>query len=626
MMCDSPQHTQHLLHPQSQAAYHPTQASSSSSSLFRHIMQFQPRDMGPQVERVDITFCNYLEQDPEEWTAAYHNVIEEYVTCFARAQLAAQSPDRDRILYLLNVLGRTYNILPDLYALVQAALPPPQAGGPNTALHGVPIDQIFPALPFPLDHPDTPKCIMANLRKIALEALQNEQHASYPLKKALWLQSYERIKHVFENKVIKILNPPLFLCITQSLSRHTSYVANIQDRSPEQLNHMYRDLYYVTHSDEGGLQRHPFLPRWLMDDSKRSYEFCVFDPKGTIPYNYNTYVGMRAANLPPVVNVDAANEAVQLIIRHIREVFCNDNEGHTQYVLRWLANIIKYPWKKTEVLILLFGVEGCGKTMIIDFFGNMILGSHLSFQTASPGVDIFGKFAVGTHRKLLTFIDEAGEELSKNHDMLKNLITTATLRVEKKCKDIIVEDNYTNLIVASNNTTPIKVSSSDRRMVAFQCSDRYKDNVEYFATLSMTLRNDENARAFYDYLMQMDLDEDFPFQAHRPLTRYYESLMASSLSIFWRFLSYKCLTQGSDGGGRVEPARVLFTEFDNWKKERGYDIPYTEVRFGKELNELVNSEGSGITRIKRSTIQYELKFDLLRRYLIKKKRFDENAF
>ena len=53
---------------------------------------------------------------------------------------------------------------------------------------------------------------------------------------------------------------------------------------------------------------------------------------------------------------------------------------------------------------------------------------------------------------------------------------------------------------------------------------------------------------------------------------------------------------------------------------------YTEARFGRELNELVGIENSGVTKIKRSTYQYEINFDLLRRYMIKKRKFDENAF
>jgi len=40
----------------------------------------------------------------------------------------------------------------------------------------------------------------------------------------------------------------------------------------------------------------------------------------------------------------------------------------------------------------------------------------------------------------------------------------------------------------------------------------------------------------------------------------------------------------------------------------------------------VAAENSGITKIKRSTHHYEINFETLRRHLIKKRKFDENAF
>jgi hypothetical protein len=73
-------------------------------------------------------------------------------------------------------------------------------------------------------------------------------------------------------------------------------------------------------------------------------------------------------------------------------------------------------------------------------------------------------------------------------------------------------------------------------------------------------------------------------------------------------------------------ARTIFSEFKEWKVERGYEAAYTEVRFGKELNELSQAEGAGIIRSKRNAIVYEFRFDILRAFMIRKKKFDDNAF
>jgi hypothetical protein len=76
----------------------------------------------------------------------------------------------------------------------------------------------------------------------------------------------------------------------------------------------------------------------------------------------------------------------------------------------------------------------------------------------------------------------------------------------------------------------------------------------------------------------------------------------------------------------VLQARMLHKEFLTWKSERDYEAVYTEARFGRELNEMVFMENSGIVKIKRSTYYYEINFDTLRQFLIRKRKFDENAF
>jgi len=572
---------------------------------------------------VDITFCEVMEADPIEWNEECMQRLEEFISCMGPDELRNEGARKNEVLQLLHALGTKYGNLQEILHLINGAC---------SSILG--DEEEEPSQQERVDSPssliidgDGETLLMAKIRKIALETLQKKSAANYLLKRALWLQNYERIKGIFESRVIKIISPPIFLTVVSQPSRYNSAVSQIQERSSEQLNHIYGDLYYVTHSAETGMQKNPFLKRWLADDTKCTYMTCIFDPKGNIACNFNTYVGLRASTLPSVKNRAQTDAAVQSIVNHVKEVFCNGNVQHTDYVLKWMANLVKYPWKKTEVLLLLFGIEGCGKSMVIDFFANMVLGTHLSFQTASPGVDVFGKFAVGTHRKLLCFCDEGGEELTKYQDALKNLITAKAVRVEKKGQDIRLEDNYTNVIVASNNAGPVKISSNDRRVVAFQCSEIYKDDLQYFANLADALSSDECARGFYDFLMEYDLEEDFPFQARRPLTAYYEALLVSSLPLIWRFWSYKCIQGGGGDGKRtMQPARELHREFLQWKNERDYEAVYTESRFGRELNELVNMANSGVTKVKRSTVFYEIQSEVLKQFLIRKRKFDENAF
>ena len=587
-------------------------------------MQFLPAtevgELSSRGTQSDITFCHFTEPDPLEWDDKYVGIIEEYVSFFGEKELINAGETRAQIHGIMLGLGRKYNnaqLMTDILEAQVSLVPSASQAEPVTEEERRISDQAAdPSV----------GCFMARLRLFSLEAIKQKDIPAYEMKRALWLQNYTRIKYIFEKRTVKILSPAVFLCIAPDYSQMNTSMKVITEVASDKLSHMYRDLHYVNVSPETGCQKLPFLQRWLADDTKLTFNTCAFDPRCIIPNNFNTFFGFRAASLPPVINLPKANLQLNLVLKHIKDVFCNGVDENAEFVFKWMANIIQYPWKKTEVLILIFGVEGCGKGLIIDFFANKVLGQHISFQTATPGVDLFSKFAVGAYRKLFCFCDEAGEDLSKHHDELKNLITTKTLRAEKKGQDVRTENNFINVIVVSNNAGPVRISPHDRRVVAFECSDMRKQDYKYFSDLASAVDSDECAKEMYNFLLGYHVPPDYNFQEHRPVTKYYESLQAASLPIFYRFLSYKCVTDGSESSSLKVQARTFFTEFITWKNDRNYENAYTESRFGRDIHALVENENSGVKRIKRSSMCYEIRFDILRTYLIMKKRFDENAF
>ena len=66
--------------------------------------------------------------------------------------------------------------------------------------------------------------------------------------------------------------------------------------------------------------------------------------------------------------------------------------------------------KKTNVNIIVSGKDGTGKSIIFDFFRNMILGDEVSAQTDDAD-DIFVKFSNVYLNKLLLIVS-----LSNTHD------------------------------------------------------------------------------------------------------------------------------------------------------------------------------------------------------------------
>jgi hypothetical protein len=589
-------------------------------------MQFipPPSEGDSAAQSSFIMFYKYTEEDPAVWLPEFVTVVEEYASYVRNEDLTGPNKTvKAQFIGLVRGIGVKYNILDLMEAILEArfSLLPPQDQLDQTTDDEVRIINEYSAQ-------NVPTQFMSKLRLIALDCLKQSDKAQYALKTALWLQNYERVKFIFEKRVKKILDPSVFISVSEVLTgdNYNVVVKDIAHKSVEQLTHMYRDLYYVSVSSNNGCQKLPFLKRWLEDEDKQIYVTCRFDPTRTLPNNYNTFFGLRGAAIPNPSNLLQATNQMNLILRHIKEVYCNDDEEHAQYFYKWMANIVKYPWKKTQVLILLFGVEGCGKGMIIDFFAHKVLGKHVTFQTASPGVDLFAKHAVGFYRKLFVFCDEAGDDLNKNHEQLKNSITAETIRFEGKNKDTTTEPNFVNIIVASNNPGSVRVSPYDRRVVAFQCSEKYKGNHAYFNDLAAATGNDECARAMYDYLLNYDLPQQYNFQESRPITAYYESLQLASLPLFWRFMSYKCNSHAADRNICKHQASVLFDEFKEWKTRGGYDATITEKYFSREMSELARDQFSGVIKAKRNVTCYDIRFDTLRNYMIRNKKYDDSVF
>ena len=359
--------------------------------------------------------------------------------------------------------------------------------------------------------------------------------------------------------------------------------------------------YWEEDVDKHGNRRlkpQSFINQWLKDTKRQEFRKIVVDPTRTCRGDYNLWAGYVAEALPPVSNIEVEG-LVELIIRHIREVIANDDEGHTKYVIDWMAHMFQKPWEKTMVAIMLYGKEGCGKDILFDFLRHSVMGLYCTYQTSDPDNDIFGRFASGPVNKVLVQIDEV-KALHAHADKLKNLITCDTIRLEKKGADCITVDNFANLIFTSNNESALSVATDARRFVLFQCSPKYKGDTVYFTALKKHLARPDVARAWYQYMMTRDLStyED-GFQAHRPITEFYREAQKKSISTTNHFLS-ACVntleacgnTLDGDTETNIESiqktigARKLYDHYRQFCLQSGLkqDFIKTETSFATDLS------------------------------------------
>ncbi|SVD44350.1 uncharacterized protein METZ01_LOCUS397204, partial [marine metagenome] len=122
----------------------------------------------------------------------------------------------------------------------------------------------------------------------------------------------------------------------------------------------------------------PIFDYWLVWSGRNEFKQIVFKPMpgmvaGSIdlPNNepiLNLYQGL--AFKPTPGNFD-------LILDHIREVWCTGNEALFKYVINWLARMFQIPGERGHTALVLHSGEGTGKNIIVDIlvsaFGMMLL-------------------------------------------------------------------------------------------------------------------------------------------------------------------------------------------------------------------------------------------------------------
>ena len=394
------------------------------------------------------------------------------------------------------------------------------------------------------------------------------------------LNTYEMVKTRFELNNFKVKIP---YCYARIEKGHDPCLHSHLD-----LQHYYCDWKYWRKNGKGDLEKASFISSWLDDNTKRVVDSIVVDPTNTIQAVYNMWRGFDAEALPPV-DVAVVAELIQPIIRHIDDVITGGVKKHTDWILDYLANIIQRPANKSQVAISLYGVQGCGKGIIFEFFRLKILGNHCSYQTSKPENDLFGRFANGAVNRVCIQIDEV-KSLHDHADQLKDFITNPSLNYEKKGKDTIVVANLANLILTSNNANALTVSSDDRRFALFQCSSVHKGDVEYFNKLGSHLDRPAVARAIYQHLLTRDLGA-YPtsFQHNRPITEYYKDAQHNSIPVISRFFS--ALVNSSYPDIQV-PARDLYRKYQHFHSSGNYKFIMTETAFGREIKKVDGVEKS----------------------------------
>lgn len=384
-------------------------------------------------------------------------------------------------------------------------------------------------------------------------------------------KSYAETKKEFEKKHFKVMNPLCYITIDNS--------EELNFKNKSDLKNAYENLYYKIVNKKGETENKPFIDAWLKDTTIRTYDKIDFLPTGMTCSNniYNLFKGLN------VEHIEKSNDSIDLspIKYHIENILCNGEKCSYEFFYKWLAQIIQQPSVIKGVALVFISGQGAGKNTFFDWFGNQVLGND--YYTTTCNIEhILGRFANGLTNKLLVNLDETrGKDTFDKNDTLKSLITANTINYEKKQFDVIQLNNFSRFVFTTNNTTPIKIEHDDRRFVVYQCSDKLKNNKEYFTKLYSWLGDKKNARAFYDFLMTIDIS-NVDWVNDRPKTAAYKDLQQVNIPLVARFLTDSYYSRTTDVL-RIS-AKDIFNKFNNWLESNKFKVEFNSTSFGRELN------------------------------------------
>ena len=186
-------------------------------------------------------------------------------------------------------------------------------------------------------------------------------------------RTYKVIKAKLEHNIIKIDNQILYIELYHDRDLFTP--ESFRTLTKAELIHKFDDMkgfkYIEIVKNKKGEQSKvetnivELNSKWWKDESKRKCTKLVFKPcKLTEELNkkyFNMFQGFRAEHLPVCKDFTK----IERILFHLKNVICNKDEYTYNWFLKYLRAILK--GEQTKVMIMIKGLEGCGKN-IFHFF------------------------------------------------------------------------------------------------------------------------------------------------------------------------------------------------------------------------------------------------------------------
>jgi hypothetical protein len=245
----------------------------------------------------------------------------------------------------------------------------------------------------------------------------------------------------------------------------------------------------------------PFTKVWMEWPERRQYDGVIFRPVGI----GKTYQNDRFYNMWRGFSVKPEAGDCSRILHHLKEVTCDGNTEHFNYLMLWLAHMIQMPETKPAVAVVVKGEKGTGKSIVTQHILQRILGEH--YGQYCKGESVTGKFNSHLKNKLLIVLEEAIWAGDKDAEgTLKSMITDRDGDFEQKGMDKEYCRTYSRFYFNTNERRSVPATLDERRYFILRSSSKYVNNRKYFDALIFEIENG-GVEAFLEVLKNYTVDE-----------------------------------------------------------------------------------------------------------------------
>lgn len=250
----------------------------------------------------------------------------------------------------------------------------------------------------------------------------------------------------------------------------------------------------------------------------------------------------------------------------------NENDQALDWLLKWIALPLQKPGAKMRTAVVMHGTEGAGKNL----FWSVIERIYGEYSTIITQNEIESQFNGWASKKLFVIGNEvvSRQEMYHKKGIIKNMITEPEWLINDKNMPLRKEANHANFVFFSNVMQPVTPDTGDRRFMVIwtpkkQAPDYYQSVVDQI--------NSGGVEAFYNYLIQLDLD-DFHEFTDPLLTTAKSNLIDLSMRSDERFI---VRWKASELGVPFQLCRTvdLYAAYQHWTRVEGEKFSVSKTEF-----------------------------------------------